>query len=73
MNIKRTYLEIITFILSAMFAILVHTPYYITGLLTYSWGHIARGGIVFQILVFMLFCSCVWDSCQYFKIKARKE
>jgi len=49
LNIKRTYLEIITFIVSAIFALLVHTPYYITDLLTYPWGHIAKGGIVFQI------------------------
>lgn len=49
LNIKRIYLEILTFFISAVFAILVHTPYYFTDLLTYPWGHIAKGGIVFQI------------------------
>ncbi|MCX8122791.1 MAG: SpoIIE family protein phosphatase [Spirochaetes bacterium] len=49
LNIKRPYLEIITFAISTVFAFLVHTPYYITDLLTYPWGHIAKGGIVFQI------------------------
>jgi len=35
LGIKRKYLEISCLVVSALFAFLVHTPYYITDLLTY--------------------------------------
>lgn len=60
LGIKRKYLEMSCFGVSALFAFLVHTPYYITDLLTYPWGHIARGGIVFQIFGVYAFSILVY-------------
>ena len=74
LNIKRTYLEIVTFVISAIFAILVHTPYYITGLLTYPWGHIARGGIVFQIFgVYAFSVLCYGIVISILQLKQEKN
>ncbi|MGQ9843594.1 MAG: SpoIIE family protein phosphatase [Spirochaetota bacterium] len=60
LNIKRIYLEILTFVISAIFAILVHTSYYFTDFLTYPWGHIAKGGIAFQIFGIYAFSVLVY-------------
>ncbi|HOR94288.1 MAG TPA: histidine kinase N-terminal 7TM domain-containing protein [Spirochaetota bacterium] len=60
LGITRKYLEISCFVVSALFALLVHTPYYITDLLTYPWGHIAKGGIVFQIFGLYAFSILVY-------------
>lgn len=74
LNIKRTYLEIITFIVSAIFALLVHTPYYITDLLTYPWGHIAKGGIVFQIFGVYAFSVLIYGIViSILKLKQEKN
>lgn len=53
MNVKRRKLEIFTYIFSSIMAIFVFTPYYIESTLTYSWGHIAKGGIAFSIFGLM--------------------
>ena len=60
LGITRKYLEISCLVVSALFALLVHTPYYITDLLTYPWGHIAKGGIVFQIFGVYAFSILVY-------------
>jgi len=74
LNIKRPYLEVLTFVISAIFAFLVHTPYYITELLTYPWGHIARGGVVFQIFGVYAFSILVYGIViSILKLKQEKN
>ena len=54
LNVRRRAFEISLFIISAVFAALTPTGYYLTGLYEYHWGHIARGGIAFEL--FGLYC-----------------
>ncbi len=73
-NLNRRILEIATFCISAVFAFLVHTPYYITDLLTYPWGHIARGGIVFQIFGVYAFSVLIYGIViSILKLKQEKN
>lgn len=48
LGIKRRWLEFILLGMSLAFAVLSQTAYYFTGLYTYPWGHIAKGGPAFQ-------------------------
>jgi hypothetical protein len=48
-DLKRRYIIWICLVLSSIFAITTQTPYYISGLYTYSWGYMAKGGIAFQL------------------------
>jgi serine phosphatase RsbU (regulator of sigma subunit) len=48
LGVRRRWLEFLLLGLSLAFAVLSQTGYYFTGLYTYPWGHIAKGGPAFQ-------------------------
>ncbi len=61
-NIQRRKMEIAYLVLSTALSLSTFTDYYFYGLYKFSWGYIAKGGIIFQIFGAYSFLSLIYVS-----------
>ena len=55
------------FILSAILSLSVFTDYYVYGLWEYSWGYMAKGGIIFQVFGAYSFIGTIYGIIRFLR------
>src|SRR4030043_552783 len=71
-DIKRRWMLIASFILSTLIALTTPTDYYISGLYTYGWGYMAKGGPAFQLFGLYCFAVVIYFIVIFFRMLKRE-
>jgi len=66
LGIRRRWMEIAAFVLSAVISASTQTEYYFNGLYRFSWGYIAKGSVFFEIFGAYVFMAIIYGAVLIF-------